>query len=60
VDKGYTPLHYAAEQGNFGVVQLLMSKGADIFIKDDNGESPRDLAAALNYQLILELFDNDQ
>lgn len=32
-----TPLHYAAEAGNLDVVELLLQRGADPFIRDSRG-----------------------
>ena len=32
-----TPLHLAVEEGKEGTVQLLIEKGADINIKDNDG-----------------------
>ena len=32
-----TPLHWAAEEGKEGTVQLLIEKGADMNIKDTSG-----------------------
>jgi ankyrin repeat protein len=41
---GKTPLHMGAEAGNLAVVKLLVSKGADISLKDAKGMTPFDLA----------------
>ena len=32
-----TPLHRAAEEDNEGTVQLLIEKGADVNVKDNDG-----------------------
>ena len=35
----YTPLHWAAEVGHGGAVELLLQAGADVNIKDNRGVS---------------------
>ena len=35
----YTPLHWAAERGDVGTVELLLQAGADVNIKDNDGVS---------------------
>ena len=37
---GRTPLHYACEQGYLPIVELLISSGANISVKDKNGCTP--------------------
>lgn len=41
---GCTPLHYAAENGNTTLCELLLNCGADTSITDDNNFSPYDCA----------------
>jgi len=41
---GGTALDYAAEHGHKEVVQLLITKGADINAKNNNGQTPLDIA----------------
>jgi ankyrin repeat protein len=41
---GETPLHWSAKEGNKEVVELLISKGADVNAKDDVGDTPVDWA----------------
>ncbi|KAK6540060.1 hypothetical protein TWF694_008890 [Orbilia ellipsospora] len=53
-----SPLHYAAESGDRGVVQLLLDKGVNIESKDKSGQTPLSRAASLKHadavQLLLE------
>ena len=35
-----TPLHFACQEGNFPVVEYLISKGANIEAKDGRGQTP--------------------
>ncbi|XP_041116948.1 putative ZDHHC-type palmitoyltransferase 6 [Polyodon spathula] len=37
---GFTPLHYAAFQGNRGLVELLLQHGADPNLPNDAGQTP--------------------
>ena len=39
-DDGWTPLHYAAQQGYYDIVELLLAKGADVNAKTNNGWTP--------------------
>ena len=59
-DKGYTPLHYAVEQGNICAVEALLKNGADAFIKNDDGELRYDLALMLNHMEILRMLASRQ
>jgi len=43
--QGWTPLHYAAEKGNFPNVLLLLDSGADSSIVNNDGRTPLHYAA---------------
>ncbi|XP_038674993.1 ankyrin repeat domain-containing protein 42-like isoform X2 [Scyliorhinus canicula] len=43
-DKGSTPMHKAAGQGHIGCLQWLIEMGADHHIRNDAGETPKDVA----------------
>lgn len=43
-DKGCTPAHKAAGQGHIDVIQWLIENGANVNIRNNAGETPRDLA----------------
>lgn len=43
--KGYSPLHVAAMYGNVGILELLISHGANMFALDDFGQTAAKLAA---------------
>ena len=42
----FTPLHMAARGGRLDACQLLVERGADIYAKDKNGDTPAQLAVA--------------
>uniref|UniRef100_A0A8B9SIL5 Ankyrin repeat domain-containing protein 42 n=1 Tax=Anas platyrhynchos TaxID=8839 RepID=A0A8B9SIL5_ANAPL len=42
--KGSTLMHKAAEQGHVHCLQWLLERGADCYITDDAGETPKDVA----------------
>jgi hypothetical protein len=44
-DDGMTPLHYACENGNVAVVELLLGAGADRGVRDNEGRTAADSAA---------------
>ncbi len=50
-----TPLHEAAAQGHKEVAELLIAKGADVNVKDDDGSTPLHKAAGLGRKEIVEL-----
>jgi ankyrin repeat protein len=41
---GWTPLHWAARHGKRAMAELLLSNGARVDIKDDEGQTPLDIA----------------
>lgn len=41
---GWTPLHEAARIGSVGAVKLLLAHGADIRARNDDGQTPLDVA----------------
>jgi ankyrin repeat protein len=54
--RGGTALHYAVSWGNAELVELLITHGADLQIRDDvNGFRPIDYALYFNDQRILDL-----
>ncbi len=54
--KGRTALHYAAAAGFLKVMALLLEHGADLTLKDDDGETALDLARRLGKSDAVELF----
>ena len=51
-DIGWTPLHAAAWHRQKEVVELLISKGADVNAKDDVGKTPLDTAIGGTAELL--------
>ena len=48
-EEGFTPLHFATYYGHKETAELLITKGANVNVKRDNGETPLD-AAISQYQ----------
>lgn len=44
-EDGNTPLHYAASKGNWGCVELLCQKGANIYHANEDGMNPLHIAS---------------
>ena len=44
-NKGWTPLHYAAEYGNTEIAQALITAGADVDAKNKWGSTPLQLTS---------------
>lgn len=52
---GNTPLHYAVINDNFDLVKLLLTYSPDDLIKNNYGQTPRDIAKARGYQNITDI-----
>ena len=48
---GNTPLHHAVEVGRYSVIIKLMNIGANVDARNNNGDTPSDLAAHKGYTL---------
>ncbi|KAE8749458.1 hypothetical protein FOCC_FOCC003724 [Frankliniella occidentalis] len=51
---GFTPLHEAAQKGRTQLCALLLAHGADPFLKNQEGQSPADLATADDVKCLLQ------
>lgn len=51
---GFTPLHEAAQKGRTQLCALLLAHGADPFLKNQEGQSPLDLASADDVKSLLQ------
>ncbi|XP_071085279.1 uncharacterized protein [Haliotis cracherodii] len=57
-DEGFTPLHVASYEGQYDIVNLLITEGADVNLKAELGP-PVAFAAKANESCIFRLFLND-
>ncbi|XP_033124782.1 uncharacterized protein LOC117123068 [Anneissia japonica] len=46
---GRTPLHVASFHGRLDVVELLLSYGADVFHRDNDGKTPQEVSTSRGY-----------
>ena len=51
---GYTPLHYAAKEGNESSVSTLLASGADIHVENKEGKTPLALAIDENNLAVIK------
>jgi len=54
---GRTPLHEACTQGDTKTVRALLKRGAEVTVRDANGQTPADRAAAHNQHAVTKLID---
>ena len=54
-EDGFAPLHFAVQEGNREVVNLLIWKGADVDAKDDDGGTPLYFAAMTGHKEVVKL-----
>ncbi|GAA5912185.1 uncharacterized protein JCM6883_000590 [Sporobolomyces salmoneus] len=52
---GYSALHLATDRGNLEVVKILIARGADKDAKDEDGNTPLDLARLAEHDSIVTL-----
>jgi len=55
VQASHTPLHAAAENGNIEMLILLLENGANVNARNENGETPAQLAAAKGHHEIAKI-----
>ncbi|XP_030631776.1 ankyrin repeat domain-containing protein 22 [Chanos chanos] len=53
--KGNTGLHYACQRKSHRLIPLLLEKNADISIKNNNNETPLDIAQRLQFKKIVTM-----
>jgi ankyrin repeat protein len=52
---GWTLLHHAAQQGDRGFAEDLLARGADRTAENDRGQTPADVARALDHDALADL-----
>ncbi len=53
-ESSWTALHGAAHSGHKGAVELLIKKGAKVNVKNNEGETPLDVAKTKEIEKILK------
>ncbi len=56
-DVGFTPLHIAIREGNVKVVEILLLKGADITLRNKNGQTAFEIKPERNEKEIASLIE---
>ena len=56
---GYTPIHWAAKDGNVEIAKLLIASGAKIDVKDNDGDTPlHEAAYSVQLDIVKLLIDS--
>ncbi|GAA5962432.1 hypothetical protein JCM3765_004293 [Sporobolomyces pararoseus] len=55
---GYSALHLATDRGHLEIVKLLLAHGADKGAKDEDGNTPLDLAQLAEHESIVEFLSS--
>ena len=53
-----TPLHSAVWSGNLSVIKLLVERGADIRLKNVDGQTASDVAWSMGYKEMADWLDS--
>ncbi|QLH42514.1 MAG: ankyrin repeat domain-containing protein [Coxiellaceae bacterium] len=59
VDDGLTPLHFAAAYNAIHAAAILIDAGAKLYLLDDNGEAPYDVAKSCGHEEMALLLIDD-
>ncbi|CAH1780621.1 unnamed protein product [Owenia fusiformis] len=59
-DKGATPMHKAAGQGHIHILQWMIELGANADVRNQAGETPRDVAQRFGQLAALKLLGGDE
>ena len=54
--RGFTPLHYAAQQGHAEVARILLAAGADPGARNNAGQTPLDKARDNKHEEVVGVF----
>ncbi|CAH9101014.1 unnamed protein product [Cuscuta europaea] len=54
-EEGWVPLHSAASSGNIDIVEILLSRGANVNLKNDGGRTALHYAASKGHLRIAEI-----
>ncbi|XP_029383073.1 ankyrin repeat domain-containing protein 22 [Echeneis naucrates] len=58
--KGNTALHYTCLRKSYHLVRLLLDRSADVNIKNNDGETPLDIATRLKFNKIVRMLQKTQ
>ncbi|XP_066933260.1 uncharacterized protein [Clytia hemisphaerica] len=56
-ENAFTPLHFAVNSNNMKAAAVLIEKGGDLMLKDNNGNTPFDLVKNFEHWIAYPLFD---
>lgn len=52
---GYTPLHWATDNGHSDAVALLLERGASVNVQNESGDTPLHVAALFGHKSIIQI-----